>query len=327
MISRRTLLIGASALTAVAGLSGTAQAQGQPWPTRPIKMIVPYPPGGSTDITARVVGEKLQPLLGQPVVIDNRSGAGGNLGMEAAARSEPDGYTFAVATTAHAINMTLFKSLPYHILDSFVPVALLTENPLLLVVPASSPFKTVDALIAAARQKPGALDYATSGVGQSTHLAAELFASMAGVKLTHVPYRGSAPAIADVIAGHVQMMFDTTQSALPYVKDGRLRALAVTASERIALLPDLPTLSESGLKGYVATAWNGVVAPKGTPDAIVAKMNADIVRVLAMPDVKQRFAELGATCPPSTPASFRAYVADEISKWGAVVQSSGAKVE
>lgn len=325
MISRRNLLLSAATLCALPALPSLGQAE--TWPSRVVKVIVPYPPGGSTDITARLVGEKIAPLLGQPVVIDNRAGAGGNTGMEAAARSAPDGYTFAVATTAHAINMTLFTNLTYNILDNFEAVALLTENPLMLVVPASSPFKSVKDLIAAAKANPGGINFATSGVGQSTHLAAELFASMAGIKMTHVPYKGSAPAIADVIAGHVQLIFDTTQSALPHVKDGRLRALGVTSAERIPLAPDVPTIAEAGLPGYEATAWNGLVAPKGTPAAIVDRMNSDIVKVLAQPDVKARFAELGAVCPPTTPASFRAYIAAQITKWGKVVTESGAKVD
>ena len=325
MINRRTFLLAAGAAGALPVLPEIARAD--TWPSRPVKVIVPYPPGGSTDITARLVMEKVAPLIGQPVVIDNRAGAGGNLGMDAAARSAPDGYTFAVATTAHAINMTLFTNLTYHILDNFTPVALLTENPLMLVVPTSSPFKTVKDLIAAAKAEPGKINFATSGVGQSTHLAAELFATMAGIKMTHVPYKGSAPAIADVIAGHVQLIFDTTQSALPYVKEGRLRALGVTSSERIPLAPDVPTIAEAGLPGYEATAWNGLVAPKGTPAEIVTRMNAEVEKVLALPEVKTRFADLGAVCPPSTPESFRAYVAAQITKWGAVVKASGAKVD
>lgn len=325
MISRRHLLLSAAALCALPALPEGALAE--TWPSRPIKVIVPYPPGGSTDITARLVGEKISPLLEQPVIVDNRGGGGGNTGMEAAARATPDGYTFALATTAHAINMTLFTNLTYHILDNFEPVALLTENPLMLVVPASSPFKSVKDLIAAAKAKPGDVTFATSGVGQSTHLAAELFASMAGIKMSHIPYKGSAPAIADVIAGHVQLIFDTTQSALPHVKDGRLRALGVTSSERIPLAPDVPTIAEAGLPGYEATAWNGIVAPKGTPAPVVTRMNAVIENVLAQPDVKARFAELGAVCPPSTPASFRTYIADQIAKWGKVVKESGAKVD
>lgn len=324
-LSRRALLAGGSAL-ALATLAG-GKVRAETWPSRPIKMIVPYPPGGSTDITTRLVDEHLSPLLGQPLVVDNRAGAGGNLGMEAAARSAPDGYTFAVATTAHAINMTLFTNLTYQILDNFEPVALLTENPLMLVVPANSPFKSVKDIIEAAKQAPGKVTFATSGVGQSTHLAAELFASMAGIKMTHVPYRGSAPAIADVVAGHVQLIFDTTQSAMPYVKDGRLRSLGVTSSERISLAPDVPTIAETGLPGYEAIAWNGIVAPKGTPAAIVSKMNASVVQVLEKPEVKQRFAELGAICPPTTPASFQRFIKAEIEKWGKVVKLSGATVQ
>lgn len=325
MFDRRAVLLGAAACSTLALTGGYGRAEA--WPSRAVKVVIPYPPGGSTDITARLVGEQLSQILGQPLVMDNRPGGGGNIGMEAAARSAPDGYTFAVATTAHAINMTLFPKLGYHILQDFTPVALLTENPLILVVSASSSFKSLGELIAAAKQKPGGIDFATSGVGQSTHLAAELFAAMAGIKMTHVPYRGSAPAITDVSAGHVQLMFDTTQSALPYMKDGRLRALGVTSATRIALAPDIPTIAEQGLPDYEAIAWNGLIAPKGTPEPVVDRMNREVVGVLAKPEIQERFAALGATCPPSTPATFRTFIAAEIEKWGKVVKISDAKVE
>jgi tripartite-type tricarboxylate transporter receptor subunit TctC len=322
---RRDLL---AALTA----AGSAAALGRPvfanlWPNRHISVIVPYPPGGSTDVTARIVGERLSAVLGQRLVIDNRPGAGGNLGMELIARAAPDGYTLGINTTAHAINMTLFKRLGYDAVGSFEPVALLTENPLVLVVPSSSPAKTVKDLIATAKEKPGALNVATSGLGQSTHLAGELFASMAGIKLTFVPYRGSAPAIADVVAGHVDLMFDTTQSALPQVTDGRLRALAITSSERLSIAKDIPTVAEAALPGYVAIAWNGLVAPKGTPADIVARLNAETVKAMAEPEIAAKFAALGAVSRPLSPDAFRSFIKDEVVKWGEVVRQSGAKIE
>ena len=322
MLSRRSLLLaaGASALPARLAFADT-------WPSRPVRIVVPYTPGGSTDITARLIGEKLSQALGQRFIVDNRPGAGGNVGMEATATSPPDGYTLGVATTAHAINMTLFKNLNYDTLKSFAPIALLTENPLLLVVNPSSPAKTVQELIALAKEKPGTLNFASSGNGQSTHLSAELFASMAGIKLTHVPYRGSAPAIADVIAGHVQMMFDTTQSVLQHVGDGRVRALGITSKARLPQAAEIPTIAESGLPGYEAIAWNGLVAPKGTPAEIVAKLNAETVRALGQADIKERFAQLGASLRPTTPEEFGEYMRNEIAKWGKVVVESGARVD
>lgn len=320
---RRDFLAGAAG--ALALLSRSARAA--TWPVRPISVVVPYPPGGSTDITARILGERLSAVLGQPLVMDNRSGGGGNIGLEFVARAAPDGYTLGVATTAHAINMTLFRKLNYDTLRSFAPVALLTENPLVLVVPAASPSRTVADLIAAAKARPGALNFATSGVGQSTHLAAELFASMAGLKLTHVPYRGSAPAVTDVIAGRADLMFDTTQSVLAHIESGRVRALGVTSAERLALVGDVPTIAEAALPGYVAIAWNGLVAPAGTPAEIVARLNAETVRALQEPAVAAKFASLGAVSRPLAPEAFREFLRAEIDKWGAVVRQSGATID
>jgi tripartite-type tricarboxylate transporter receptor subunit TctC len=324
-MKRRDLLAGLAATGASAAIVRRAGANA--WPARPINVIVPYTPGGSTDITARIVGERLSATLGQRLIIDNKPGAGGNLGMELTARATPDGYTLGINTTAHAINMTLFKTLGYDALGSFEPIALLTENPLVVVVPPSSPAKTVKDLIAMAKERPGALNVATSGLGQSTHLAGELFASMAGIKLTFVPYRGSAPAIADVVAGHVDLMFDTTQSVLPQIADNRLRALAITSAERLPIAKDIPTVAEAALPGYVAIAWNGLVAPKGTPADIVARLNAETVKAMAEPEIAAKFAALGAVSRPLAPDAFRAFVKDEIAKWGEVVRQSGAKIE
>lgn len=295
------------------------------YPSRPVRVVVPYPPGGSTDITARVVGERLAARFGQPFLVDNRPGAGGNLGMELAARAKPDGHTLAVATTAHAINATLFPRLAYDTLKDFAPVALLTESPLILVVNPALPAATVPELIALAKRKPGDLRYASSGNGQSTHLAAELFCAMAGVKMIHVPYRGSAPALQDVVGGQVELMVDASQSALPHVGK-TVRALGVTATARLPVLPDTPAIAET-LPGYEAIAWNGLVAPAGTPAGIVDRLNAAVLEVLAEPGVAGRFEALGATCRPTTPARFGAYVADEIAKWAKVVHESGAKVD
>ena len=326
MLTRRTFLAGAIATGGLLGRPGFGHAD--TWPSRPVRVIVPYPPGGSSDITARIIGEKLAQAFAQPFIIDNRSGAGGNIGMEIAAQAPPDGYTIVLATTAHAINMTLFKTLTYDTVNSFAPVALLTENPLLLVVHPTLPAKTVGDLIALAKEKPGGLSYASSGNGQSTHLSAELFSSMAGIKMRHVPYRGSAPAIADVIAGHVQLMFDTTQSVLPHVEGGRVRALGVTSKTRLTTAAgEIPTIAESGLPGYEAIAWNGFLMPKGTPPDIIARLNTAVVQSFADPAVKERFAQLRATTRPTTPDEFGAYIRNEIEKWGKIVRDSGAQID
>ena len=319
MPSRRIVL--GSALAAA--LPRLAQAEG--YPGHIIRLIVPYPPGGSTDITARIVGDRMGADLGQSFLVDNRPGAGGNLGMSAAARAKPDGYTLAVNTTAHAINMTLFANLTFDTVKSFAPVALLTENPLVLVVTPALPATTLPELIALAKARPGGLHYASSGNGQSTHLAGELFCSMAGIRMTHVPYRGSAPAIQDVMGGQVEMIFDSSQSCLPHVQDGMVRALGVTSRPPMATLPDLPPIAGTE-PGDEAIPRHGRGAPAGTPAAVVERLNASVNRVLAEPDVVRRFGDLGATCRATTPVEFTDYLTREIAKWGEVVRVSGAKI-
>lgn len=326
MLTRRNFLGATAAGLVVAGTGGAASAQSA-YPAKPIRLIVPYPPGGSTDIAARVVGEQVSQSLGQRFVVDNRPGAGGNIGMQLAATSDPDGYTVVVGTTAHAINMTLFKDLSYDTVKDFEPIALLTEVPLMLVVNPAVKAQTVEELIALAKQEPGSLDVASSGNGQSTHLAAELFNAMAGVKMTHVPYKGSAPAITDVVAGHVQLMFDTVMSALPHVQAGKLRALAVTSAKRAPVVPDVPTIAEAALPGYEAIAWNGLFAPKGTPRAIIDQLNAETVKAVQSDKVKEQFASMGATARPTTPDEFGSYVRNEVTKWAKVVNESGARIE
>jgi tripartite-type tricarboxylate transporter receptor subunit TctC len=326
MLTRRDFLGATAAGLVVAGMGGAASAQSA-YPAKPIRLIVPYPPGGSTDIAARVVGEQISQSLGQRFVVDNRPGAGGNIGMQLAATSDPDGYTVVVGTTAHAINMTLFKDLSYDTVKDFEPIALLTEVPLMLVVNPSVKAQSVAELIALAKQELGSLDVASSGNGQSTHLAAELFNAMAGVKMTHVPYKGSAPAITDVVAGHVQLMFDTVMSALPHVQAGKLRALAVTSAKRAPVVPDVPTIAEAALPGYEAIAWNGLFAPKGTPRAIIDQLNAETVKAVQSDKVKEQFASMGATARPTTPDEFASYVRNEVTKWAKVVNESGAKIE
>jgi tripartite-type tricarboxylate transporter receptor subunit TctC len=302
-------------------------ARAQDWPTRPIRMVVPYPPGGPTDIVARVVGQKLSERLGQTVVVDNRPGAGGNIGADAVAKSAPDGYTMLVATTAHAINMTLFSKPGYNTRTDFAPVSMLTSGPLVLVTAPSTQAGSVAELIAMARANPGKVTFASSGNGQSTHLAAELFDSMAGVRMTHVPYKGSAPALTDVMAGQATVMFDTMLSAMPFVRDGKLRALAITDATRSPAAPDVPTMAQAGLPGYEATAWNALLVPAGTPAAVQSKLSEALKAVLNQDDVRARFASQGFAATWTSPADTGQFIAREIDKWGKVVKASGATID
>lgn len=309
------------------GLATITTAQAQAWPAKPVKLVVPYPPGGPTDIVARVVAQHLSEQTGQQFVVENKAGAGGNLGAEAVARSPADGYTLLVATTAHAINMAMFKNLTYDVQRDFVPVSLLTQGPLVLVANPAFPGKSVTEVIAQARAKPGQLNYASSGNGQSTHLSAELFNSMAGVKLNHVPYKGSAPALTDVIAGQVPLMFDTMLSAMPFVKAGKLKAIAVTSPQRSPVAPDVPTVAESGLPGYEVFAWNGLFAPTGTPAAVLVRLGDEMKKTLNLPEVKEKFALQGFAATYTTPEQGAAFVRAEVDKWARAVKLSGATVE
>jgi tripartite-type tricarboxylate transporter receptor subunit TctC len=311
------------ALALLAPLHAAAQA----WPSKPVKLVVPYPPGGPTDIVARVVAERLQAQTGQPFIVDNRPGAGGNVGADVVAKSAADGYTLLVATTAHAINKSLFKNLTYDVQRDFTAVSLLTQGPLVLVVNPQYPARSVADLIARAKAKPDGVSFASSGNGQSTHLAAELFASMAGAPMTHVPYKGSAPALNDVIAGQVPIMFDTMLSAMPHVKAGKLRALAITGAQRSPAAPDVPTIAESGLPGYQAYAWNGLLVPAGTPAAVVSRLSAELKTALSQPAVQEKFAAQGFAATWMSPADAGSFVKTEIDKWARTVQQSGARVE
>ena len=322
--SRRHLLAAAGAALC---LAVPTLAQAQTYPTKPVKLVVPYPPGGPTDIVARLVAQKLSDAMGQPFVIDNRAGAGGNPGAELVARSPADGYTLVVATTAHAINPSLFKNLGYSLSKDFAPVSQLTSGPLVIVANPSLPANNVAELIALAKSKPGELNFASSGNGQSTHLSAELFASMAGVKMKHIPYKGSAPALTDTMGGQTQLMFDTMLSAMPHVKGGKLKALAVTSAARSPVAPDVPTVAESGLPGYEAIAWNGLLAPAGTPPEVLARLSAELKRVLAAPDVKEKFEAQGFGASWNSPEDFGRFMTAEVDKWAKVVKVSGAKVD
>ena len=309
----------------LAALATSAFAQG--YPSKPAKVVVPYPPGGPTDIVARVVSQKLSEQTGQQFIVENRPGAGGNIGAEAVAKSPADGYTLLVATTAHAINPALFKSLGYNLVKDFAPVSQLTSGPLVIVANPSLPVKNVKELIALAKAKPGTLNYASSGNGQSTHLSAELFGTMAGVKMNHIPYKGSAPALTDVMGGQASLMFDTMLSAMPQVKNGKLKAIAVTSAARSPAAPDVPTVAESGLPGYEAIAWNGLLAPAGTPAEVVNKLNAELKKALDAPDVKDRFSAQGFGAAWNTREAFAKFIQAELDKWAKVVKVSGATLD
>jgi len=304
-----------------------ASVQAQPYPSKPVRVVVPYPPGGPTDIVARVLFQQVAESTGQQFVIDNRAGAGGNIGAEHVAKSPADGYTLLIGTTAHAINMSLFKSLNYDVQKDLAPVSLLTQGPLVLVTHPQFPANSVKELIDMAKAKPGSLNFASSGNGQSTHLSAELFNSMAGTKMVHVPYKGSAPALSDLMTGQVGIMFDTTLSAMPFVRAGKLKALGVTSSQRTPAAPDVPTIAESGLPGYEVFAWNGVFVPAGTPKPIVAQLNEEIRKAMQLPQVRDKFSAQGFAASWNTPDQFGVFVRNEVDKWARTVKASGATLD
>ena len=315
------------AVGAVLALLATG-AWGQAYPAKPIRLVVPFPAGGTTDILARAVGQKLTEAWGQPVVVDNRPGAGGNIGAELVAKAAPDGYTLLMGTVGtHAINASLYAKMPYDHIKDFAPVILVAGVPNVLVVNPAVPVNSVQELIAYAKANPGRLNFASSGSGTSIHLSGELFKVMAGVQMTHIPYKGSAPALQDLIGGQVQLMFDNLPSALPQIKGGKLRALAVTSATRAAALPDVPTVAEAGLPGFEASSWFGVLAPAGTPVAIIARLNAEIAKWLASPEAREKLASQGANAAGGSPEDFAKHIAAETAKWQKVVKESGAKVD
>ena len=310
-----------------AGAQPASTGSGQAYPAKPVRVLVGFPPGSGADISARVIGRRLGEALGQQLIIDNRPGAASNIAAELAAKSAPDGYTIFVGTVANTINTTLYPKLPFDFQRDFAPIVLATAAPNVLVVHPSVPARSVKELIALARSRPGALTFASAGTGTAPHLSGELFASMTGVKLVHVPYKGSPPAVADVMSGEIALIFSPASTVLPHVRTGRLRALAVTTAARLASLPGLPTVAESGLKGYETLTWFGFVAPVRTPGEIVTRLNADIVKILALADTRQLFAAQGIETYGGTPEQFASYIRDEIAKWAKVIRLSGAKAE
>jgi tripartite-type tricarboxylate transporter receptor subunit TctC len=315
----RNLATIAAHLLFVVATSAAAQA----YPTKPIRLIVPFAPGGGNDNVARLVGKRVEESLGKPIVVDNRPGAGGVLGAEAAAKSPPDGYTlFLGGVGSHAVNPNLIRNLPYDPIKDFAPVTLLAQAPLVLVVHPSVPARNIAEFIAYARKNPGKLNFASNGNGSSSQLAAVMFDSMAGVEMVHVPYKGLSPALTDLLSGDVQVMFSSVVAIVPHIKAGKVRALAVTGKTRLALLPEVPTLAESGLKGYEASSWYGILAPAGTPREIVVKLGAEFSRAVRQPEVARSLVAEGADPVGSTPEEFAAHIRAELARLGKVIREA-----
>ena len=312
---------------AVLALCGCSSAFAQSYPTKPIRMIVAYPPGGGTDIVGRMMAQKMSENFAQTVVIDNRGGAAGSIGSEIVAKSAPDGYTILMGNVApNAINVSLYAKLGYDPVRDFEPVSLVASTPNILVVHPTLAVKTVSDLIALAKAKPGTLNYPSAGLGSSSHLAGELLDSIAGVKMVHIPYKGGGPALTDLLGGQMQLMFATMPAAMPHVRSGKLRAVAVTSAKRSQAMPELPTIGET-LKGYEASTWYGVLAPARTPRPIVTKLHGEIVKILGVAETRDKLLLQGFEPVGGTPAEFGAYIKSEIEKWGKVVKAAGIRAE
>jgi tripartite-type tricarboxylate transporter receptor subunit TctC len=314
-------------LCTVAALAAfCAAAYAQSYPSKPIRMVVPFAAGGPTDVYARSVGQELSRILGQPVIVDNKPGAGGNLGADFVAKSAPDGYNIVLgAVGAFAVNMTLYPKMPYDVLRDFAPVSLIAIVPMMLVVNPALPVKTPRDLVELAKARPGQLTYGSAGNGTSVHMSTEMFKALTGIDMVHVPYKGVAPAMTDLIGGQLQLMFSDATSAIPHAKSGKVRPVAVT--KRIEVMPEIPTFAELGYAGYDPTVWYGVFAPAGTPRDIVVKLNGAIAKALQAPEVRERLISQGANPVSNSPEEFTAFVRDEIARWGKVVKASGARVD
>ncbi|BDB26222.1 MFS transporter [Cupriavidus sp. TA19] len=305
----------------------TAAFAADPWPTKPITLVVPFASGGTTDILARTVGQKLGEALQQPVVIDNRPGAGGTIGAANVARAQPDGYTFLLATVAHTMAPAIYKSLPYEFTRDLDPVGLVALTPNVLVVNPAIPARSVPELIAYIKAHPGKVNYGSAGIGSTEHMSGELFRSLTGTDIAHVPYKGGAPMMTDLIAGQIQMAIETSPSASQHVRSGKVKALAVTTAKRSGAYPGVPTLAESGVKGYEVTTWFALMAPRGTPAGIEQRVSAELGKLLKAPDVQKRFEEQGVTAGDMAPPQLAAFIRAETDKWVKVARESGAKAE
>ena len=312
---------------ALIGLLSLTTLYAQTWPNKPIRMLVAFPPGGPTDLVSRVMAQRLSEQLGQQVLIDNKPGAGGNIAAEMAASAPADGYTLFYNTSAIVIGPALYSKVNYDTLKDFAPVVLTAAVPMVLVVNPAMPARTVKEFVDHARSRPGQLNYSSSGAGTITHLASAMMSSQLGLQTQHVPYKGSAPGLVDLASGQTQFMIDTINTVLPYVRDGRLRGLAVSSLKRSSVLPDLPTLNESGLPGFDAAAWQGVVAPAGTPVEIINRLNTELNKTLTHPDVKAKLALQGADVLGGTPAEYTNYIRSEMPRWNKAVKDSGARAD
>ncbi len=306
-------------------ICGSAWAQS--YPTKPVRIVVPFPPGGSTDIVARDVAQKLTQAWGQTVMVENRAGGGTTIGTDAVAKAAPDGYTLLMAPAPFTINPSLLAKLPYDTLADFAPVTLVYTTPLVLVVNPNVPAKSVAEFTALAKSRPRQLNFGSSGTGGSNHLAGELFNAMAGVKMVHIPYKGNAPALADLVGGHVDAIFNGITSAVALVRSGNLRALAVTSRKRSEALPDIPTLDELGLKGFEAVAWSGINAPAKTPHEVIARIHAEVKRIIQMPEVRVRLKDEGSDPIGNTPEEYASFIRDEIAKWAKVIKFANVKAD
>jgi len=319
----KAVAAGAMAIASIAATTPAAAA----YPEQPIRLVVGFSAGGTTDVVARIVGKEVGEALGQPVVVENRPGAGSNIGAEMVARAKPDGYTLYMVAVTSAINQTLYKNIRFNLVDDFTPVALAVRVPNVLVVNPDLPVKSVKELVDYAKKNPGKLNFASSGSGTSIHMAGELFKQLADIDVVHIPYKGSSPAVTDLIGGQVDFMFDNMPSSWPQVEGGKLRALAVTTAERSKAAPDLPTMQEEGFPTFDVSSWFGVIAPKGTPDDVVEKLNKAIRAALAKPTVQSQMDDLGAIVADTTPEQFGDFIKSEVENWGKVVTASGATVD
>ena len=307
-------------------VAGATPVHAQIYPARPLRVIVPFSPGGATDVPARIVAQRLSEALGQQVVIDNRPGAGGALGADAVAKAAPDGYTLLLTATTHVISASLYKKLPYDAIRDFAPVMQIGSGPNVLAIHPSLPARSVRELIGLAKAQPGRIDYASSGNGSAQHLFGALFMSMADIRMMHIPYKGSAPATTDLISGQVSVGFPGIALALPHTRAGRLRSLAVTSAERSRAMPDVPSIAEAGVPGYAATLWSGLLAPRGTPPEIIQRLYDEIAKLLKQPEVESAYLATGTDVPISTPGQFGRFVRAEYDKWAKVVAAVGAQV-